>query len=138
MLKIAKSVEYALLALKYIYERQDLDCVSTKVISESVDIPYDLLAKIMQKLVKDEIIISQQGTKGGYTLALPPDKINITRIVNAVEQKVQVTDCMVETPTLDNCKRYQNCCLRNPLNQIQLKINKLFDELTLGEIIQYN
>ena len=68
MLKISKSIEYALLALKYIYERQDLDCVSTKVISESVDIPYDLLAKIMQKLVKDEIIISQQGTKGGYKL----------------------------------------------------------------------
>lgn len=138
MLKIAKSVEYALLALKYIHERQDLDCVSTKIISESVDIPYDLLAKIMQKLVKNEIIVSQQGTKGGYTLALPPDQINITRILNAVEQKVQVTDCMVETPTLNDCKRYQDCCLRNPLNRIQIKINKLFDEVTLGEIIQYN
>lgn len=138
MLKIAKSVEYALLALKYIYERQDLDCVSTKVISESVDIPYDLLAKIMQRLVKEEIIISLQGTKGGYKLALPPDKINITKIINAVDQKIQVTDCLVETPTLNDCKRFQNCCLRNPMNQIQIKINKLFDELTLSEIIQYN
>ena len=66
MLKIAKSVEYAVLALKYINDRQDLNCVSTKLIAESLDIPYDLLAKIMQKLVKNDIIISEQGTKGGY------------------------------------------------------------------------
>ena len=138
MLKIAKSVEYALFALKHINDRKDLNCVSTKVISETLDIPYELLAKIMQKLVKDGIIVSQQGTKGGYTLALSPDKISLSRIANAVEQRVQFTECMVENPTLNDCKRFENCCLRNPMMEIQNKINNLFDNLTLNEIIHYN
>lgn len=138
MLKIAKSVEYAIFALKYINDRQDLNCVSTKLISESLDIPYDLLAKIMQKLVKDGIIDSQQGTRGGYTLAISPDKLNLTRIVNAVEHKVQFTDCLVEKPTFEDCKRFENCCLRSPMSKIQDRINALLDSLTLSEIINYN
>ena len=81
MLKLAKSVEYAIFALKYIAENPHSDCISTKEISEKMNIPYDLLAKILQRLVKDGIIISVQGTKGGYSLSINPGELTVTRII---------------------------------------------------------
>jgi len=133
MLKIPKSVEYAVLALKFIGEH-DEHC-NAKNISESVNIPYDLLAKILQKLKKRNIINSIQGTNGGYFLNYASSEITLSDIINAVEHQIQLTDCLVENPSTDDCKRYDNCCLVNPLNKIQLRINKLFDNTTLQEIM---
>ena len=135
MLKLAKSVEYAIFALKYIAENPQSDCISTKEISEKMNIPYDLLAKILQRLVKDELIYSIQGTKGGYSLRVQPGDVSITRIINAVDQKIQLTDCMFHGATTNDCGRVETCCLRSPLSRIQDKINILFDNTTLMEII---
>lgn len=135
MLKIAKSVEYAIFAIKYIAENQEAGRVSVKEIAEKVDIPFDLLAKIMQRLVKDGIIISHQGTYGGYSLNVSPDKISFTRLINALDQKIQFTDCMVESPTKDDCKRVADCCIRSPLFKIQNKINQVLDTTLISEII---
>lgn len=136
MFKVAKSFEYAVLALKYIAEHQNGEIVSTKKISENVDIPYDLLAKIMQRLVKNGIISSTQGTKGGYTMNTQPDKISLNEILVSVEQSIQVTDCMVINPTKEHCKRVNDCCLRSPMNVIQNKITDIFNTTTLHEVIK--
>ncbi|OGU55052.1 MAG: hypothetical protein A2V66_07970 [Ignavibacteria bacterium RBG_13_36_8] len=135
MLKIAKSVEYALLALKYISENSNGRTVSTSEISDKLDIPYELLAKIMQHLNRNEMIISQQGTKGGYTLNQLPENISFKSILDALDYKIQMTDCLVDKPTKDDCKRVENCFLRNPISKIQDNVEKLFAETTLKNII---
>jgi len=132
MLKIPKSVEYAVLSLKFISEHKK-HC-NAKEISESVNIPYDLLAKILQKLNRNKIITSVQGTKGGYTLNVSSSNITLRNIIEAVEHQLQLADCTVEDPSNNACKRYDNCCLINPLNRIQLKINDLFENTTLKEL----
>lgn len=131
MLKIAKSVEYAFLGLKYIAENSDERVISTAEISDKLDIPYPLLAKIMQKLVRNGVIVSVQGTKGGYSLNRSPEQITLASVVNAMNQEVQMADCL----TSSGCKRSGECCLQSPLTKIQNKINELFAETTLKEII---
>ena len=135
MLKIAKSVEYSILALRFIANNQDLECVSTKEISERENIPYDLLAKLMQKMVKHNIILSKQGKMGGYTLNVRPEQISINDVILALDEKVQLTDCMFDNATTNDCARMTDCCLRSPLNKVQDKIVDLFKETTLKEIL---
>lgn len=135
MLKIAKSVEYSILALRFIANNQNYECVSTKEISERENIPYDLLAKLMQKLVKHNIILSKQGKFGGYALNVSPEQLSINDVILALDEKIQLTDCMVENPTTNDCARVVNCCLRSPLSKIQDKIVDLFKQTTLQEIL---
>lgn len=135
MLKIAKSVEYSILALRYIAQNQDLECVSTKEISQRENIPYDLLAKLMQRLVKHNIILSKQGKAGGYKLNIEPEQLSLNQVILAIDQKIQLTDCMVENPTAEDCGRVNDCCLRNPLSKMQDKIEDLFRQTTLREIL---
>jgi Rrf2 family protein len=135
MLKIAKSVEYSILALRFIANNQELECVSTKEISERENIPYDLLAKLMQKLVKHNIILSKQGKLGGYSLNISPEHLSINDVIIALDERVQLTDCMVDNATTNDCGRLDNCCLRSPLSKMQDKIVDLFKQTTLREIL---
>ncbi len=135
MLKLSKSVEYAIFAIKYLNYNTEDRLVSTKEISESMKIPYDLLAKIMQRLVKNDIVSSIQGTKGGYYLTKPPGQINLTQIISAVDSEIRLTDCLFDNATEEDCSRIGACSLRSPLNNLQNKIIKLFNSTTLEEII---
>ncbi len=136
MLKIAKSVEYALFAIKYMSEKENKKCSSVAEISESQNIPFDLLAKIMQKLAKGGIILSTQGIKGGYVLNCRPEQISLNRLINILDKKIQFTNCMVDNPTTNDCHRVKNCCIRNPMQKIQNRLNELFDITTVHDLIQ--
>lgn len=133
MLKISKSVEYALLALQYIATQDGL--ANAKEISQNADIPYDLLAKILQKLKKQNIIESRQGNRGGYSLSIEPEKLSLLTVMNALGQNIRLTDCLFETATTEDCKRIHDCVLIDPMTKIQNRIATLFNEFTLNEII---
>ena len=136
MLKIAKSVEYSILAIKYINDNRSKGSLTAREIAENENIPYDLLAKILQKLVRNGIIKSVQGNKGGYLLDVSLSKLFINDLISAVDQNIQLTDCMVENPTKNDCARYEDCCIKDPLNKMQNKINEVLKSTTLMEIIE--
>jgi Rrf2 family protein len=135
MLKIAKSVEYAIIALRYIDKSSERDCITAKEISQNERISFELLSKILQKLVKAEIIISTQGSKGGYRLNIEPKDLSLIEITEALDQSIRLTDCMIENPTINDCQRLNDCCLRSPLAKVQDKIVDLFAQTKLLEIL---
>ena len=68
MLRFTKRADYGLMAIHYIAIHDDLGAVSAKRIAEEFAIPQELLAKILQRLAKQRLIVSQNGPKGGYVL----------------------------------------------------------------------
>ena len=44
---------------------------SAREIAEQYDIPIELMAKVLQRLVRTGLLVSTQGTRGGYTLSRP-------------------------------------------------------------------
>ncbi|HEX2983453.1 MAG TPA: Rrf2 family transcriptional regulator [Ignavibacteriales bacterium] len=135
MIKLPKAVEYGILALKYLNDVQDFRCVSVKEIAEKANIPYDLLAKIMQKFAKKGYIESTQGSSGGYKLSKRPDEISLSEIIIVLDYKMQFTDCMESDKPLDACARFGNCPIHDPLYKIQSRIHSLLNEVKLAEII---
>lgn len=133
MIKISKSVEYSILALKYISDNND-ERVSSSTISKNLNIPYDLLAKLLQKLVRKGIVKSEQGKYGGYSLIVPSEKLNILTIINALDENVQLTNCAFDDATSDDCSRINNCYIRYPFLILQDKINAMFESITLHEL----
>jgi len=135
MIKISKSVEYSILALKYISENENITNISSRNISEKLNIPYDLLSKLLQKLVRQKIIKSQQGKYGGYRMLVSSEKLTILKIVDALEENVQLTNCTFDYASKDDCARIEDCCIRSPFWNLQNKINSMFNEITLKELI---
>ena len=134
MLKLSKKTEYALLAVKYIALKPTSSCVTAKEISIGYNIPYELLAKILQKLTRHNIVVSYQGIKGGYSLVNSAKDITLNDVISAVE-KVQITNCMKENGSKKDCKRFDCCQVRDPLSKVQQDIEKVFRETTISQIL---
>src|SRR5205823_274606 len=64
MLRFTKRADYGLMAIHYIAVHDDVGAVSAKRIAEEFGIPPELLAKILQRLAKRRLIMSQSGPIG--------------------------------------------------------------------------
>jgi Rrf2 family protein len=60
-----------------------------KTVSRRQGIPPRYLEQIFQRLVRDGILQSKRGPKGGYRLARPPGRLTIGDIVRATEGSVE-------------------------------------------------
>ena len=84
-MKISRSTGYALLAVGYIAKHEDEGIVLSQSISEKYDIPLEYLLKILQQLVRANILRSKRGPRGGFSLAKTPKKISMLAVIEAVE-----------------------------------------------------
>src|SRR6266581_4420832 len=85
MLRFTKRADYGLMAIHYIAVHDDVGSVNAKRIAEEFAIPSELLAKILQRLAKRRLIVSQNGPKGGYVLTRRPSDISVGEVVRALE-----------------------------------------------------
>ena len=119
MLRLSKKADYALLALRHMAGRPDRAAVSARELSEAYDLPPELLAKVLQKLVQGRLLTSVQGIRGGYGLARPPGAISVADVIQAIDGPLTVTAC---SETNHNCEQYSKCNIRDPLWQIKDRI----------------
>lgn len=134
MLKISKSVEYSIFALKQIYNNQSSNLLIARDIAERENIPAELVAKLLQKMTKNGILESVQGKFGGYMFAINPDDITLFTIIEAIDIDVQITECLCENATKENCKRILDCSLRSAFNKLQTEIIILLKNLKLTDM----
>ena len=69
------------MAVKYMALKPENSCVTAKEISTGYNIPHELLAKILQKLTKKNVIVSYQGIKGGYSLIRNAEEITLKEVI---------------------------------------------------------
>jgi len=54
------------------------------------------VAKIFQRLVKDNFLESHRGPTGGFTLKKSPKDISLLEIYESIEGKIEVTTCPLD------------------------------------------
>ena len=129
---LTKKSEYALLSLISIAKSSEPKNVDE--LSRELNISKSFLAKIMQNLAKQNLVISHRGVNGGFALNKSWENITILEIVVAAEEKTpSVFEC---SPSPDNCTNQvaMLCTIWPLLNNLQLKINDFLEKLTLKDI----
>lgn len=84
-MRVSRSTGYALLAVGYIAKNQGDGVVLSQDISKQYDIPLEYLLKILQQLVRANVLRSKRGPRGGFSLAKPTNKITMLEIIEAVD-----------------------------------------------------
>ena len=131
MLRFTKRADYGLMAIHHIAAHQDTGAMSAKRIAEEFKIPPELLAKILQRLAKERLIVSQNGPKGGYVLSHPPTEITVGQVVRAIEGPINIVSCLDS----DRCPQIPRCNLRRPVQKIQAAISYMLDTMSLAELM---
>lgn len=135
MLKLSKKTEYAFMAARHLALNNSGHYSTAKEIAENYQIPYQLVAKVLQNFTKCKIVTSFQGAKGGYKLNKSPDNISLIEIIKAVESNYQLTECMQEDSSKSDCSHLNCCKIRDPLIEIQRKIDNVFVQTSLTQIL---
>ena len=130
MLRFTKRADYGLMAIHYIAAHEELGAVSAKRIADEFGIPPELLAKILQRLSKQRLIVSQNGPKGGYALAHRPNEITVGQVVRALEGPIDIVSCLEDS----DCPQMERCNLRRPVQKIQVAISQVLDTMSLSEL----
>ncbi|QKF58554.1 RrF2 family transcriptional regulator [Aliarcobacter lanthieri] len=131
---LTKKSEYALLSLISI-SKSDTP-VNVDVLSKELDISKSFLAKIMQNLAKQDLVVSHRGINGGFVLKKSIEEITILEIVVAAEERnPMVFEC---SDSIQSCPNHKAklCGIWPLLNNLQFKINDFLDKLTLKDIAQ--
>ena len=131
MLKLTKKADYGLIAVKHLAERHPAAACSAKEIARAYGIPTELLAKILQKLAKNGLLLSQHGTNGGYALARPPSEISAFEVIRAIEGPLFITSCVTDRR---ECGQMTRCTVRAPLQQVNETLVKALSAVTISSL----
>jgi len=131
MLRLSKKSDYALMSMKHLATRSDGAAASAREMSEAYSIPLELLAKVLQRLVRARLLVSVQGTRGGYRLGRNAALISVADVIQAVDGPVTVTACSEDD---HNCDQYTKCSIRDPLWKIKNRILESLNTVSVAEM----
>lgn len=94
----SKSCEYAIQAALYLATKSEGVPVHLREIADNLQIPQHFLSKILQTLTRDEIVVSQKGSHGGFKLGRPAAAITVGDIVRAVDGEAFLSQCVLGFP----------------------------------------
>lgn len=135
MLTLTKKVDYALIAIHFIASQEEGFVANTKTLSSSYNIPLEMLAKILQQLVKEGMIVSQSGPRGGYLLAKELSHISVGEVIRATEGPIYFVHCADGDHV---CSQMEQCVVKSPLQMVGDKIVAFLDTITLDQLYHEN
>jgi Rrf2 family protein len=129
MLKLTKKADYGLIALRHLTVARR--GASAKDIAGSYGIPLPLLSKILQRLAREGLLVSEQGTRGGYRLARDPHEITTLEAIRAIDGPIILTHCFTEH---SECDQSDRCPVREPLRKVHEGILRLLSSITIADL----
>ena len=129
MFRLSKKADYGLIALKHLAQHTE-ESVSAREIAREYRIPAELLAKIMQRLARKGLVVSQQGTHGGYVLGRDPSRISIVDVIEALDGPIGITPCERGS----SCEQLERCSVKDPLNAVRVKMVRVLSDTSIYEL----
>jgi len=130
MLKLSKTIEYALISINQISQCDEDIPISVKKISKRHNIPFELLAKILQKLSKARILRAIQGPKGGYKLNDKYKNFTLIQLIEILEGPFGITGCLTD----HNCEQISRCNIITPIEKINSQVYQVLNQIKLNKI----
>lgn len=130
----SKTCQYAIQAILYIaMHNQNGKMVGLKEIAEKQNIPHHFLSKILQQLVRQELLLSTKGPNGGFGLAQQADEISLLTIVEIIDGLSIFDKCGIGMKVCSDCKP---CPIHNDFKVVKTKIKDLLEKKTVEELCQ--
>ncbi len=97
--------------------------------SQNISVKY--LEQIMAPLRARGFVRTQKGSKGGYHLAINPDKITLYDIVESIEGSIAPVSCVDDA---DSCDRFDKCVTRSVWTGMKEAVKKELQSKSLAEL----
>ena len=107
--------------------------VSRQDIAECGDIPSHFLAKIAQQLSRAGIIEILQGARGGYRLLVPPEKLSLLEVIEAIIGEIFLNDCVVRP---ESCHASPSCAVNGVWMKARDQLRETLAGVTFAKLLE--
>jgi Rrf2 family protein len=128
---LSRSCEYALQAVIYLATRFRKSPILQRDISSALNIPQQFLGKILQTLVRHDIVKSQRGKSGGFILSRSPKEFSLFDVVQVIDGLSFLNRCFLGFP---GCSDDNPCPVHDKWIETKKDIIKLLKEKSIEEL----
>ena len=133
-MRLTSKGRYAVTAILDIAIHQENGLVSVKDIAKRQNISESYLEQLLGRLRHAQLVLSQRGPGGGYSLKDNPSKVSVSRIIQAVGEGVDVTLCSGS----GDCNNGDMCLTHNLWASLSREIDRFLVKMTLDKLVHSN
>lgn len=130
-MKISTKGRYAVIAMLDIAIHEKVGPVTLSDISQCQGISLSYLEQLFSKLRKSKLVKGVRGPGGGYRLALKAEDISIANIIDAVDEKMDMTKCGGQ----GNCANGKKCKTHHLWFGLSKKLEQFLSGKTLDQYV---
>ena len=131
--KISTKGRYATRAIIDLAMRDNGERVLLRDLAEHQAVSEKYLERLMGMLVKAGLVRSIRGQKGGFGLAMSPERIRLSDVIEAVEGRIRPVDCVDASSC---CERKDDCAARDVWIELKRTIHHSLESITLQNLIE--
>ena len=129
---VTRETDYAVRCALYLAKDKDRVANVTEI-SKAMHIPKTFLAKILQRLVRNGIVESIRGMKGGFRLAKKPEKISLLDIMEAIQGCAVINVCAVDSKL---CGMSSKCSVHPIWVEIRREVEQRLKKETIDRLMR--
>ena len=126
---------YAMRLMIYVASFPDRN-VALREVSENEDISLKYMEQLAHDLVKNELLVSVRGHRGGYKLARDASEILAGQILRAAENSTSSVACAALEEDGPGCPRAQTCATVSFWAGLDKVIEDYVDSITLADLVK--
>ncbi|MCH7479528.1 MAG: Rrf2 family transcriptional regulator [SAR324 cluster bacterium] len=137
MIKVNRKVEYGLVALKHMRNKDSSHLTSVREICERYGTPFDPVAHVLRILNANGLVRSEQGAHGGYRLVCDLERVNLAAFMEMIEGQLAWTDCLRDDEVC-RCSMTETCNIITPMHEFNQRLTRFLESISLADLLQAN
>jgi len=130
---IPVKVDYAVRALVDLTHHRSDRPVHATEIARRMAMPEPYLDHILHTLKVNGFTRTLRGPRGGHTLAMNPEDINLSMVMAAFDETESIVGCLAN---VDVCILSDACTQRGIWQTVEEAVNKILDRTTIADLVQ--
>ena len=132
-MRISAKEQHGLRAMAEFAARYGQGPVSLGEVAEALEVSLDYLEQIVPAMRDAGLLASTRGAHGGYELALPPSRITVGRVLQALDGDILPMRCLSEQDER-GCARSPTCAARTVWATVYLRMIETLNGMTLADL----
>lgn len=132
-MRITLESDYALRII-YALAKHD-EIVDAKTISAETSVTLQFTLKILHKLVQYDFVKSYKGTRGGYCLGIPPEKITLKDVIERIDGPIAMVRCLENSESCNLNQEKTACIFHHIFDIISLDVARKLESITISDVL---
>ncbi len=128
---LSRKADYGVRAMVDIARQPPANRIVVADIAKRQNIPAFYLAKIVPHLARAGLVRTTLGAAGGITLNIPPDRISLLQVIEAIDGPLALNRCSVDPA---GCEHHATCSTLDTWCRAQSQLNHLLAETHISDL----